>query len=161
MHFVVIISIILSCNNVFAVSDDLGIFLFNAKNNASYVNLPDTPKLESITNNYKKSQIRFFTKSKDSLINGVSQKSQDFNLNQLIVTGMMVYKKRNYAFIKTPYDTLMVNVGDRIKNAKIIKIESNIVELEDVQMQGNKVYKHKIYLKFNLKEDDSLTPKVS
>lgn len=153
--------LILLCNQVLALSDDVNIFFVKTENNGFYVHVPDTPVLESINNNYKIPQMNFFIKSKDSLTNTTNLRSQDFNLNQLVVVGVMNYKNKEYAFIKTPYETLMVKIGDIIKTAKIIKININNVELEEVQMQGNKVYKHKVYLKFDLRKKDNLISKAN
>lgn len=142
-------------------SNNLDIFLSNNESNGLFVQVPNVPKLESSQSIHKTLQINFFNKSKNVQKNGVDSNLQDFNLNQLTVVGVMDYKKKEYAFLKTPYETILVKVGDTIKNAKIIKININNIELEEVQMQDNKVYKRKIYLKFNLRKNDNLISKVN
>lgn len=72
---------------------------------------------------------------------------QNYSLNQLEMVGYMRQKSIDYAFLKTPYETILVKVGDKVKQGYVIKIYPNSVEIEELQIQDNKHYHRKVYLK--------------
>lgn len=85
---------------------------------------------------------------------------QNYSLNQLQMVGYMKQKNTDYAFIKTPYETLMVKVGNKIKQGSVVKIFPEMVEIEELQIQENKQYHKTVYLKLEENKNNNLKLKL-
>lgn len=72
-----------------------------------------------------------------------------YNLSQLQMVGFLNYQKTNYAFIKTPFETLRVKVGDKIQNGSVVMIGESSLEIIERQTEGERVYDKKIFLQLN------------
>ncbi len=72
--------------------------------------------------------------------------NQDYSLNQLQMVGYMNYNGIDYAFLKTPFDTIKVKTGDQIKGAKIVNITNSVTEINQLQVIDDKTYNKKIYI---------------
>lgn len=70
-----------------------------------------------------------------------------YNLNQIQMVGYMKYRNINYAFLKTPYETLKVKVGDKIQKGVVNKIDTNLIEIVEQQEFNNKIFDKKIFIK--------------
>lgn len=82
-----------------------------------------------------------------------------YNLNQLQMVGFLNYQKTNYAFIKTPFETLRVKVGDKIQNGQVTLINESSLEIIERQTQGDRTYDKKIFLQLNESKSNKL-PKL-
>lgn len=69
-----------------------------------------------------------------------------YNLTQLQMVGYLRYMNTDYAFLKTPYETLKVKVGDKILNGHVVSVTSNTIQIDEIQVQNSKVYNNKIFL---------------
>lgn len=72
---------------------------------------------------------------------------QQYNLNQVQMVGYMNYKKVNYAFLKTQYETLQVKVGDKMQNGVVARVDKESVEIVEQHIINNKVFDKKIFIK--------------
>lgn len=106
------------------------------------------PKLESNPIKYTSSQINLFSKSRISVAGDSNDRLQEFNLNQLVLVGILNRNNVNYAFVKVSNRTLMLKAGDKLQAAKVANITNDTVELEDLQNQDNTLYRRRVYLKF-------------
>jgi Tfp pilus assembly protein PilP len=84
---------------------------------------------------------------------------QQYNLSQLQMVGFLNYAKIDYAFIKTPYETLRVKVGDTIQNGKVVAINKTSLEIIERQVEGERTYDKKIFLQLNESKNKKL-PKL-
>jgi|GEM_PF-2652486 len=84
---------------------------------------------------------------------------QQYNLSQLQMVGFLNYAKTNYAFIKTPYETLRVKVGDMIQSGKVMMINKTSLEIIERQVEGERTYDKRILLQLNESKNKKL-PKL-
>lgn len=83
--------------------------------------------------------------------------NNNYDIRQLQMLGTMTRGNSVYAFLKTPYDTKLVKEGDKIQNAKVIKITDNEVEISEILSEDGKEYNKHVYLKY---DDNSLSNKL-
>ena len=106
------------------------------------------PKLNLDANNYSSiSRNNIFDSSRNVNydVNSLSY-NQDYTLNQLKMVGYMNYNGVDYAFLKTPVDTIKVKVGDQIKGSKVVNITNSVVEINQLQLIDDKKYNKKIFI---------------
>jgi len=103
---------------VMADTKDLEQFVQELRSKPSINVPPVLPEFTFKPANYKMinydnifSQDRLDQKESDLLLN--------YNLDQLKMVGYLHYESRDYVFIKTPYETLKLKLGDKIKNGEI------------------------------------------
>lgn len=82
----------------------------------------------------------------ESFVQNVQVYNDNFSLSDLQMVGYIYYKKINYALLKTPFAVIKVKPGDQIKNAQVMLINQNSVEIYESQTIHNKIYIKKIYL---------------
>lgn len=106
---------------------------------------PNLPELRSNLTNYQayNGNNIFDAERVDSY---ATDAFQDYNLNQLKMVGYMKFAGLDYAFVMTPYTTLKLKIGDKIKNGTVTKLSMHSLEIEDVQFSANKTFINKIYL---------------
>lgn len=106
------------------------------------------PKLSFDTDNYKdilKNNVFDSGRNTNYDISGLMY-NQDYSLGQLKMVGYMNYNGVDYAFLKTPFDTIKVKVGDQIKGSKVVNITNSVVELNQLQIINDKSYNKKIFI---------------
>lgn len=106
------------------------------------------PQLQIIFENYKpaeRNNIFDGTRSSSYDINSYSY-NQDYSLNQLQMVGYMNYAGVAYAFLKSPFETMKVKIGDQLKGGSVVNISSTSIEIDQLQVIDNKSYKKKIYI---------------
>jgi len=119
------------------------------------------PQLQIIFENYKSvEQNNIFDSGRSSSYDmNTYSYNQDYNLNQLQMVGYMNYTGISYAFLKTPFETIKVKVGDQIKGGKVMSITANAVEINQLQVVDNKNYVKKIFIE--LVQPDNNKPKLT
>jgi len=80
-----------------------------------------------------------------------NQLNKNYTYNQLQMVGYMKYKGIDYAFIKTPYETISLKPGDLIKDGKVVKITPNSVLIDEYQNDKDKKYVVHIVLDLSTK----------
>lgn len=120
------------------------------------MNQKPVPQIDPKLPEYKLMSTSYRQLSNNNLFDAgrVNQSSDEnylnkYNLSQLQMVGFLNYQKINYAFIKTPFETLRVKVGDKIQNGNVVVINENSIEIIERQTQGERVYDKKIFLQLN------------
>jgi len=134
---------------VFAEIIDLEKLILELQQKPAYMQPIVLPKLETIIGNYKTpSQNNIFDASRSINfdISANMNYNQDYSLNQLQMVGYMNYSGIDYAFLKTPFDTIKVKVGDSIKGGKVISITNSVVEINQLQIIDDKNYNKRIFI---------------
>ncbi len=134
---------------VFAEIIDLEKLILELQQKPGYMQPIILPKLETIIGNYKTpSQNNIFDASRSINfdISANMNYNQDYSLNQLQMVGYMNYSGIDYAFLKTPFDTIKVKVGDSIKGGKVISITNSVVEINQLQIIDDKNYNKRIFI---------------
>lgn len=134
---------------VFAEIIDLEKLILELQQKPGYMQPIILPKLETIIGNYKTpSQNNIFDASRSINfdISANMNYNQDYSLNQLQMVGYMNYSGIDYAFLKTPFDTIKVKVGDSIKGGKVVSITNSVVEINQLQIIDDKNYNKRIFI---------------
>ncbi|TXI91108.1 MAG: hypothetical protein E6Q33_11155 [Neisseriales bacterium] len=134
---------------VFAEIIDLEKLILELQQKPAYMQPIILPKLETIIENYKTpSQNNIFDASRSINfdISANMNYNQDYSLNQLQMVGYMNYSGIDYAFLKTPFDTIKVKVGDSIKGGKVVSITNSVVEINQLQIIDDKNYNKRIFI---------------
>ncbi len=134
---------------VFAEIIDLEKLILELQQKPAYMQPIILPKLETIIGNYKTpSQNNIFDASRSINfdISANMNYNQDYSLNQLQMVGYMNYSGIDYAFLKTPFDTIKVKVGDSIKGGKVVSITNSVVEINQLQIIDDKNYNKRIFI---------------
>lgn len=117
---------------------------------------PSLPQFVPANTNFKIVKFKnLFSQDRLQDTDQVSNTLQNYTLNQLQMVGFMKQKDINYAFIKTPYETLLVKAGDKIKLGSVVSVAPNIVEIEELQTQDDRTYHKKVYVKFDTTKNDN------
>lgn len=134
----------------FADTEDLQQMMKELDNKSVVTKAPEIPVYTPAKTNFKQYQFdNLFSQERVRDDYATSNTLQNFNLNQLQMVGYMEQKKVNYAFVKTPYETLMLKTGDKVKGGTVTQVSQTQVELDEIQTQDNKVYHKKIFLKLD------------
>lgn len=134
---------------VFAEIIDLEKLILELQQKPAYMQPIILPKLETITGNYKtplQDNIFDASRSINFDISANMNYNQDYSLNQLQMVGYMNYSGIDYAFLKTPFDTIKVKVGDSIKGGKVVSITNSVVEINQLQIIDDKNYNKRIFI---------------
>lgn len=128
---------------------DLEQFVNDLNNRKFEVKQVEIPAFEPTSVNYKRlAFINIFSQKRLQGTEALQNPIKNYNSSQLQVVGFMLQDNTSYAFIKTPYETLMVKSGDKISGGQVVKVTSDIVEIDILQTQNNREYHKKIYLKY-------------
>lgn len=98
--------------------------------------------------------------SQDRLDQKESDLLQNYNLDQLKMVGYLHYESRDYVFIKTPYETLKLKLGDKIKNGEISLITPSSTQIDEPQIQDSKTFINKIMLNLDQGNQTKKQPKL-
>lgn len=141
---------------VYADTEDLEQMVKNLNDTAVEVTIPKLPEYTPSNTNYKMISVKnLFTQVRLRDSAESNNILQNYTLNQLQVVGFMRQKNTDYAFIKTPFETLLVKTGDKIKLGNVVSITPAWVEIEELQVDNDKTYHKKVYLKFDASKDDN------
>lgn len=148
-HFLLILVV-----NIFSTSasniEDLQVFIKNLEKNGKPVT-PELPRFPSYLSNpviYKwVYNGNIFSTDRVNKISDIPL--QNFRVSQTSMVGYMLYQKIDYSFIKTPYETLKMKVGDQIANGTIKNITANTTEIDVKETADGKLYIHKVYLELD------------
>lgn len=128
------------------------------KQNAPNVKFPEVPVYDITVQKYLRyPPVNDF--SNDHLNDGTytTQVTSDFNLNQLEMVGYMQDNNVKYGLIKTPYETLMLKAGDKIKSGVLTSVnESGAVITELVMDSDGRTYQKIVNLKYNINNEVKL-----
>lgn len=120
------------------------------------LNQKPVPQIDPKLPEYKLMSTSYRSLSNNNLFDAgrINQSSDEnylnkYNLSQLQMVGFLNYQKTNYAFIKTPFETLRVKVGDKIQNGNVVAINESSLEIIERQTQGERIYDKKIFLQLN------------
>lgn len=124
------------------------------------------PKIDPKLPEYKLMSTSYRSLSNNNLfdVGRINESNDDnylnrYNLSQLQMVGFLNYQKTDYAFIKTPFETLRVKVGDKIQSGKVVMISEMSLEIIERQTQGDRTYDKKILLQLNESKSNKL-PKL-
>lgn len=146
---------------IFAETEDLQQMMKDLDNTTVVTKAPEIPVYTPPKTNFKEYQFdNLFSQTRVSDDYATSNTLQNFNLNQLQMVGYMEQKKINYAFVKTPYETLILRSGDKIKGGTVTQVSPTQVELDEIQTQDNKVYHKKIFLKLETNRNNDFKLKL-
>ncbi len=125
------------------------------KNNARVSKIPEIPVYDIKPAAYKKfGFVNYFLSTRLDDTSFTTQIMNDFPLNQVQMVGYMNDANVKYALIKTPYETLMLKVGDKIKSGVITSInESGAVIMDQQSNSSGSTYQKIINLKFDNNEN--------
>ena len=98
--------------------------------------------------------------SQDRLDRRESDILQNYNLNQVQMVGYLKYESKDYVFVKTPYETLKLKVGDKIKDGEITSITPISAQIDEPQIEDKKTYINKIMLKLDQNNQAKKQPKL-
>ncbi|RTL11178.1 MAG: hypothetical protein EKK54_08360 [Neisseriaceae bacterium] len=87
--------------------------------------------------------------SQDRLDRRESDILQSYNLNQVQMVGYLKYEGKDYVFIRTPYETLKLKVGDKIKDGEVSLITPVSAQIDEPQIEDKKTFINKIMLKLD------------
>lgn len=141
-----LIFLLLATRLVFADIDDLNEMVRKISTDPVLQVPPELPVFKLPDTGYKDIESGLNLFDQNRLDGQIENDLHNFNLSQLQMVGYMYYKNVDYSFVKTPYETLKVKVGDKILNGKIIRILPNNTEIDELQVQDNKVFTNKIFL---------------
>ena len=124
--------------------------LQNIKQNAVAAKVPQVPVYDVKLVNYKKfGSVNSFLSTRLESAGYKPQAINDFALNQLEMVGYMQDGSTKYAFIKTPYETIMLKPGDKIKSGQVTMVNESGVSIQDTLVDDTgKIYQKIINLKY-------------
>lgn len=128
------------------------------KQSAPSVKFPEVPVYDvSIQKYLRYPAINSFSSEQLNDHNYSTQITNDFNLNQVEMVGYMQDNNVKYGLIKTPYETLMLKAGDKIKGGVLTSVnESGAVITELVVDSDGKTYNKIVNLKYNINNEVKL-----
>lgn len=141
---------------MYADTEDLEEMVRNLNNTAVEATMPKLPEYTPSNTNYKMINIKnLFAQTRLRDVAESNNILQNYTLNQLQMVGFMTQKNNSYAFIKTPFETLLVKAGDKIKLGNVVSVTPTLVEIEELQVENDKTYHKKVYIKFDTSKDDN------
>jgi Tfp pilus assembly protein PilP len=135
---------------------DLEAYVNELNQTAHGVMLPKLPEYRLANTNYVPVDMRNIFVNHLAISQAEQSYLQKYNLNQLQMVGYMHYGTMDYAFLRTPYETIRAKIGEHIQDGVVTKITPTNVEIDQTLVQSGKSYTKKIYLQLLEKKDKTL-----
>ncbi len=149
----------LMVTQVMADTSDLVQFVQDLRAKPSSNAPPVLPEFRLKPTNYKMVEYDNIF-SQDRLNRRESDILQNYNLNQVQMVGYLKYESKDYVFVKTPYETLKLKVGDKIKDGEISLITPVSAQIDEPQIENKKTFINKIMLKLDQNNQTKKQPKL-
>ncbi len=155
----IFIFLLLAWKFVYADIDDLSEIVKKISASPVVQIPPELPVFKLPETNYREVESGYNLFDQARLTGEADSDLHNYNLSQLQMVGYMHYLNVDYAFLKSPYETLKVKVGDKILNGKVVVISQKNIQIDELQVQGNKVFTNKLFLNLDQPKTKNL-PKL-